>query len=121
VSRPGCRTNSRDHTPDLERADQVALALALKSQIPFQLTEDPDAACLDFIQLYGYLHYTVDVQINRVLQTLRESGQADNTIVVFLSDHGELAAAHGQMMEKWHCSYQEAVHVPCRRAIPADR
>jgi arylsulfatase A-like enzyme len=101
-----------DRTPDPERADQAALGLALKSQIPFQLTEDPDAACLDFIQLYGYLHYTVDVQINRVLQTLRESGQADNTIVVFLSDHGELAAAHGQMMEKWHCAYQEAVHVP---------
>ena len=91
---------------------QAAVALALRSSIPFQLAKDPAQACLDFIQFYGYLHSVMDVQIDRVLQALEESGQAANTIVVFLSDHGELAAAHGMMMEKWHCAYQEALHVP---------
>jgi arylsulfatase A-like enzyme len=89
-----------------------AVAFALKSTIPFQLAPHPDKAVRDFIQFYGYLHAVVDTHIERVLQTLEESGQAENTIVVFLADHGEYAAAHGMMMEKWHTAYQEALHVP---------
>jgi arylsulfatase A-like enzyme len=90
----------------------LAIALALKFSIPLQLAEQPEQACLDFIQLYAYLHAAVDTHIDRVLQALEESGQADNTIVIFLADHGEYAAAHGMLMEKWHTAYQEALHVP---------
>ncbi|MBB6251926.1 sulfatase-like hydrolase/transferase [Nitrospirillum iridis] len=90
----------------------AAVAATLKSCIPFQLASDPATSALDFIQLYAYLHAVVDTQIDRVLRTLEESGLADNTIVVFLADHGEYAAAHGMMIEKWHTAYQEALHVP---------
>lgn len=91
---------------------RLAVDLALKATIPFQLAPDPTQECLDFIRLYGFLHATVDPHIDRVLQALDDSGQADNTIVIFLTDHGEYAAAHGMMMEKWHTAYQEALHVP---------
>ena len=37
----------------------------------------------------------VDVQIGRVLQTLKETGQADNTIIVFASDNGLAVGRHG--------------------------
>jgi arylsulfatase A-like enzyme len=97
---------------------RAALLATLKSSIPFPLADDPAKVCRDFIQFYGYLHSVVDEQIERVLRALEESGQADNTIVVFLSDHGELAAAHGMGMEKWHCAYQEAVHVPVVVKLP---
>ncbi|MEA1674843.1 sulfatase-like hydrolase/transferase [Nitrospirillum sp. BR 11163] len=90
----------------------AAVAVTLKSCIPFQLADDPGASARDFIQLYAYLHAVVDAQIDRVLRTLEESGLAENTIVVFLADHGEYAAAHGMMIEKWHTAYQEALHVP---------
>lgn len=92
--------------------DELAANLALRSNIPFHLAPDPAAACLDFIQFYAYLHSVVDPHINRVLDALESSGQADDTIVVFLADHGEYAAAHGMMMEKWHTAYEEALHVP---------
>jgi hypothetical protein len=92
--------------------------LTLRSSIPFPLADDPAEACRLFIQFYGYLHSVVDEQIDRVLRALEESGEAANTIVVFLSDHGELAAAHGMGMEKWHCAYQEAVHVPVVVRLP---
>jgi arylsulfatase A-like enzyme len=95
-----------------ERATELAVSLALRNCLPFQLTEEPDQGCLLFLQLYAWLHSVVDRHIDAVLTALEESGQADNTIVVFLSDHGEYAAAHGMMLEKWHTAYQEALHVP---------
>ena len=72
-----------------------------------------------FLQLYGWLHSVVDVHINAVLTALEESGQADNTIVIFLADHGEYGAAHGMMLEKWYTAYQEVVHVPVVVKFPA--
>jgi arylsulfatase A-like enzyme len=98
---------------------ELAVELALRSSIPFQLTENPAKTCREFIQLYGYLHAVVDDHISRVLQALDDSGQAGNTIVIFLTDHGEYAAAHGMLMEKWHTAYQEALHVPVVVQFPS--
>lgn len=101
-----------------EAALAAAVAIGLQSSIPFQLYSNPAkdgtpaSAALQFLQLYGWLHYAVDRHIAEVLTALESSGQADNTIVIFLADHGEYAGAHGMMMEKWHTAYQEALHVP---------
>lgn len=90
----------------------AAVELALKFSIPFQLSEEPERYSIEFLQFYGWLHSQVDPHIDRVLRTLEETGQAENTIVIFAADHGELGAAHNMMLEKWHVAYQEAVHVP---------
>ena len=37
----------------------------------------------------------IDDQVGRILQALEESGQADDTLVVFMSDHGEMLGDHG--------------------------
>lgn len=42
----------------------------------------------------------------------------ENTIVIFLSDHGEYGAAHGGMVEKWHTAYEEILHVPFMLSSP---
>lgn len=39
----------------------------------------------------------MDAQIGRILEALRESGKADDTIVVFSSDHGLAIGSHGLM------------------------
>lgn len=90
----------------------TAVAVTLQSAIPARLADKPGEANLQFLQLYGFLLATVDQHIDAVLRALETSGQARNTIVVFLGDHGEYAGAHGMMMEKWHSAYQEAIHVP---------
>lgn len=102
-----------------DNADEAAVALSLKSCIPFQLSDDPEGNCLLFLQLYAWLHAVVDVHVDAVLTALEESGQADNTIVVFLADHGEYGAAHGMMIEKWYTAYQESLHVPVVVRYPA--
>jgi arylsulfatase A-like enzyme len=95
-----------------ERALDTAAKLALKAVIPFQLSDEPERYALEFLQLYAWLHSIVDTHVAAVLRTLEDTGQADNTIVIFLADHGEYGAAHGMMIEKWHTAYQEALHVP---------
>ena len=88
-------------------------AIALRaSGLPFNLQEDPVGWCTAFIRYYAYLTHVVDEHITRVLTALRDSGQEENTIVIFTSDHGEYGGAHGMLMEKWYAAYEEAVHVP---------
>ncbi|HEY8698431.1 MAG TPA: sulfatase-like hydrolase/transferase [Rhizomicrobium sp.] len=99
---------------DDKRKLDIAVDVTLQACIPFQLAGDPgpDENAKLFLQLYAWLHAVVDPHIDAVLTALEESGQAENTIVIFLADHGEYGAAHGMMIEKWHTAYQEALHVP---------
>ena len=65
---------------------------------PKMVAEQPiDVA---YRRLYYYLHKLVDQAIGRILQALDDSGMADDTIVVFTSDHGDLLGAHGGMQQK---------------------
>lgn len=52
----------------------------------------------------------VDAQFGRILQTLRDEGLADDTIVIFTSDHGEMLGSHGRMQKSvW---WNESLLVP---------
>ena len=53
----------------------------------------------------------IDHETGRMLDALEESGQADDTIVVFMSDHGEMLGDHGLLLKGPHF-YEEAVRVP---------
>ncbi len=63
-------------------------------------------------RLYYQLQKNVDQQMLRVFERLRSSRFYDDTIVLFFSDHGELLGSHGGLHQKWHCAYEEAIHVP---------
>lgn len=53
----------------------------------------------------------VDDEVGRILEALDDAGLADNTIVVFTSDHGEMLGDH-QLMLKGPFMYDCAVRVP---------
>lgn len=53
----------------------------------------------------------IDHEVGRILKALRESGQWENTIVIFMSDHGEMLGDHGLLLKGPHF-YEEAVRVP---------
>lgn len=91
----------------------IPLPFSLEAPNPFQLQGDQfDDWCTAYGEWWTYLHYLLDIQINRVLQTLDETGLAENTIVMFTTDHGDYAGAHGGMVQKWHSAYEEAIRVP---------
>jgi len=52
----------------------------------------------------------VDRSVGKILQALAESGQAENTIVVFTSDHGEQMGDHGILGKT--VMYEESIKVP---------
>ncbi|WP_371999083.1 sulfatase-like hydrolase/transferase (plasmid) [Tistrella mobilis] len=56
----------------------------------------------EFYQRLCYqLQQTVDADLMAVYETLMQSRFADDTIVIFTSDHGDLLDAHGHMHQIW--------------------
>ncbi len=66
----------------------------------------------EYRRLYHFLQVLVDAAIMRILDELAVRGLADDTIVVFTSDHGDLLGAHGGLLQKWHNAFDEAIRVP---------
>jgi arylsulfatase A-like enzyme len=66
-----------------------------------------------------YLNCILDVDrhIGAVLDELEASDQADDTIVIFTSDHGEQGGAH-HLRQKGGVAFQESVNVPLVIADP---
>jgi arylsulfatase len=60
---------------------------------------------------------TVDQQIASIFKELEALGLADNTIVVFTTDHGEAAGAHG-LRGKGPFAYEETMHLPMYMVHP---
>jgi len=59
---------------------------------------------------YCRLTEMVDAKIGRILDAVRDAGIADNTLIVFTSDHGDMDGAH--RMEHKSVLYDEAVRIP---------
>jgi len=73
--------------------------------------------CLDS---YTNVMTIVDKRIGEVLSAL-PADVAENTIIVFASDHGEYAGAHGYVAGKILSCYEEAYHVPLIVVDPTGR
>ena len=58
----------------------------------------------------------VDRMVKKITDALDKAGVADNTVVVFTSEHGEMAGDHG-MLEK-RSFYEEASRVPLTMRVP---
>lgn len=71
---------------------------------------------------YGMIE-GVDRQFARLLQALDQAGVAEDTIVVFSSDHGDMIGSQGYKAKRW--PYEESARVPFLirypKGIPAGR
>lgn len=63
------------------------------------------------LDYYVKLHQMGDQSLAAVLDALDRSGQADNTIVIYTSDHGDMCGSHG-LRAKGPFLYQEIMHIP---------
>ena len=59
---------------------------------------------------YCRLTEVVDRQIQTILDALKESGQEENTLIIFSSDHGDMDASH--RLEHKTVLYEESVNIP---------
>lgn len=78
------------------------------NQNPFAVSADEARAIIALT--YGMITM-IDDAIGRVLKRLEALGLADNTVVIFTSDHGDYMGDHGLML-KLLLHYQSIIRVP---------
>jgi arylsulfatase A-like enzyme len=76
---------------------------------------DPEKIKYMIANYYAFVK-EIDVWVGRILDKVDELGLADNTLIIFTSDHGEMLGAHG-MREK-NIFYEESVHIPLLIRFP---
>ncbi|MCC7407996.1 MAG: sulfatase-like hydrolase/transferase [Phycisphaeraceae bacterium] len=59
-----------------------------------------------------------DAAIGRLLKSLEEEGVADNTLVIWLADHGDALACHGGLFDKGSSFLEEVARVPMAMRWP---
>jgi len=105
-----------------EDCDEVAYRKYYKGKSPEELLNRPNLKdtplnkATDSVAYYFANVTGIDKQVNRVLKVLEEIGEADNTIVVFTSDHGEMMGGQGLMAKNY--IYEESFLVPLMVKFP---
>lgn len=67
----------------------------------------------DYANFYAYLHTVVDQRLGEVLDALAANPAVNKkTVVVRISDHGELGMSHGGLRQKTFNAYEETLRVP---------
>ncbi|MGB0389180.1 MAG: sulfatase-like hydrolase/transferase [Ardenticatenaceae bacterium] len=71
-----------------------------------------------YVNFYAYLHKLTDEKIGRLIDALESRQVAphlslrDTSLIVRLSDHGELGMSHGGLRQKAFNAYEETMRVP---------
>jgi hypothetical protein len=73
-----------------------------------------------FLNQYMWMQHFVDQQVGLVLNALENSAYAENTVIVFLSDHGEYAGSHG-LHDKGRGVYEESIRAPFYVRFPGQK
>ena len=80
---------------------------------------ETEAEIREFIaEYYGMIH-NIDWNLGRILNRLDALGIADNTVVVFFSDHGDMCGQHGSFCGIKNQAYRAAMQVPLIIRYPA--
>ena len=84
----------------------------------FGMDRVTDADFLETMRYYyAQIEWGVDKQVGALMGALEERGMADNTLVVFTSDHGDFMGSHG-LVRKGMFLYDALLHVPMIWRVP---
>jgi arylsulfatase A-like enzyme len=86
--------------------------ITLRPNVP---PEYAKAACSDLAGYYAHI-LALDALFGRILRALDDLRLAENTLVVFWSDHGDMLYSHGQV--KKQLPWDESVRVPLLLRLP---
>ena len=101
------------HTAPLEYRNRFdPEKIQLRKNVPDSLQE---RAKKDLAGYYAHIA-ALDDMIGKVIKNLKESGQFENTIIVFTADHGDLLGSHGAYKKQQ--PYEESARVPMLYYIP---
>ena len=108
-----------DMIPPVSINDPMTNSPYVKSNSRDKRTEyaDPDKIKYMISEYYGIIS-EIDQWTGKILDKLDSLGIADQTLVIFTSDHGEMLGAHG-MREK-NIFYEESAHIPLLIKFPGE-
>ena len=111
----GATDDPKQNTPSIEPYPNPQLGSGI-ARMPFSYWQRG-------FDSYTQVMEIVDGQIGRVLDALHSlpDSVVDNTVIVFVSDHGEYCGAHGQLQGKMSTVYEEAWHIPLIVVDPSGR
>ncbi len=101
--------NTLGLSADSRSSTMKALGYATEPKDPAYVTE-----CIR--QTYGMVSH-IDEQVGRVLAALADAGRKDDTVVAFISDHGDQLGEHG-LFYKGLYPYDAHAHVPFVVSVP---
>lgn len=105
---PKYRKGELDDKPIFQRRDHKS-AHNESGEFPFDKMTDENKQSIT--AAYYAMIELIDDSVGRMLAALEKTGQLDNTIVIFMSDHGEMLGDHGFYLKGPHF-YEQAVRVP---------
>ena len=106
-----CPPLRANHLPSKNETDIMQnIRSSYQSSNMFPVSGFGDEKWRQYIWSYYRLIEKTDSEIGKILTSLRESGLDKNTIIVFLSDHGDCQGAH--LWNQKTVLYEEASKVP---------
>ena len=105
---PKYRPGELDNKPEYQRLDH---RWAHNQSGYFHVAGMTDEDKRQVTAAYYAMVELIDAQVGRVIAALDETGQLENTIMIFMSDHGEMLGDHGIYLKGPH-GYDEAIRVP---------
>ena len=105
----------------LDRVDRSKLRLPIvgpEEPVDPQLRDMTEEQWKDVAAAYLAMVVQVDDGVGEIVQTLRDRGMYENTLIVFTSDHGEFLGDHGRI-QKWMPGQDCITNVPCIISYPA--
>lgn len=93
-----------DNKPPFQKQDHLH-----HENYPYAAMNDDDHRLLR--AAYWAMIDLIDAQVGRMIDALERTGQLENTIIIFMSDHGEMLGDHGFYL-KGPFFYDPAVRVP---------
>ena len=107
-----CPPKKDNRLPPKNECDIMTLMRkAYHNSRTFPVGDFDDDKWRQYIWAYYRMIEMVDGVMGKVLDALRESGQEENTLVIFVSDHGDCHGAH--RFNQKTVFYDEAARVPC--------
>jgi len=100
----------REVVDHLISLDEPSEEIARKRQARRAILDDDDRLKREYVQ--GYYAHTaaLDDCVGRIRETLKEEGLADDTILVFASDHGDMLGCHRMALKQM--PFEESISVP---------
>jgi arylsulfatase A-like enzyme len=107
------------HRPNCQEIDPFTPTFSPRSPRPFE--NDPDYQRYgndldEYVRLYNAMCTQIDANVGRLVDALERLGVADDTMIMFTSDHGDMQGSHG--LKNKCLPHEESAGIPFIAYVP---